>query len=82
MRTSHQMSQWKSILLVKDYKLAIFLITFFAKSVILKVEFASEEMQAAVGNNCGKLQFNYFRNTFKKIANNKKCLLNPNDKLL
>ena len=54
-----------------------------AKSVILKGELSSAEMQATVGNNYGKLQFafnnlNYFEN---KLSNNKKCLLNPNNKL-
>ena len=52
----------------------------YPNSVILEGELSSAEIQAAVGNNYGKLQsaFNNFRNTLKKIANNKKCLLNQN----
>ena len=56
----------------------------YSKSVILEGELSSAEMPAAVGKNYGKLQFafNKFRNTLKILSNNKKCLLNPNDKLL
>ena len=56
----------------------------YAKSVILEGELSSSEMQAIIGNNYGKLQFafNSFRHILKKHSNNKKCLLNPNDKKL
>ena len=56
----------------------------YANSVILDGESSSLEMQAVVGNNYEKLQsaFNNFLNILKKLANNKKYLINPNDKLL
>ena len=56
----------------------------YVKSVILEGELYSAEMQALVSNTYGKLQFafNNFRNSLKEITNNKKCLLNPNDKQL
>ena len=57
----------------------------YAKYVILERELSSVELQAALGNNYGKLQFafNNFQNILKKkLANNKKCLLNPKDKKL
>ena len=56
----------------------------YATSFILEGEFSSAEMQAAVGNNYGKLQsaFNNFQNVLNKIARNKKCLLDAKDKLL
>ena len=42
----------------------------YAKSAILKGELPSAEMQAAVGNNHGKIHcaFNNFRNILKKIT--------------
>ena len=58
---------------------------FYPKSVILEGELSSAKMQAVVGNNYEKIQFalNNFRNILKKkLANNKTCLLNRNDKLL
>ena len=58
---------------------------FYANSIILEEELSLAEMQAAIVKNCGKLlfAFNNFRNTLKKkLANNKKCLLIPNDNLL
>ena len=51
----------------------------YATSVILKGESSLPEMQAAVGNNYGKLQFvlkNYL-NTLKKLVNNKKMSARP-----
>ena len=52
----------------------------YVTSVILEGELSS----ADVGNNYGKLQFafNNFQNILKKLTNNKKCLLDPNDKIL
>ena len=71
------------ILLVKCHKLAIFLIT-STQRFFLEGELFLAEIQAAVGNNYGKLQsaINNFRNIFKRNAINKKYLLNLNDKLL
>ena len=52
----------------------------YAKSVILEAGLSSAEIQAAVGNNYGKLQFAFINIwiILKKLADNKKCLLNPN----
>ena len=56
----------------------------YEKSVILEGKLSSAEMQAHTGNIYGNLQFafQYFRNILDKLANYKKCLLNPNDYLL
>ena len=56
----------------------------YTTSVILKWELSLAEMHVAVGNNYGKLQFalSNFQKMLKEVVNNKKCLLDPNDKLL
>ena len=56
----------------------------YAKTVSLEGELSSAEMQAAVFNNYGKIQSGFVNIEifWKKLDNNKKCLLNPNDKLL
>ena len=56
----------------------------YAMSVILEGKFFSAEMQAAVGNNYEKQEsaFNNFPNILKKkLASNKKCLLDAKDNL-
>ena len=50
----------------------------YAKYVILKGKLSSTEIQLVITDKYGKIQV-YFRNILKKLVNNKKCLLNPND---
>ena len=56
----------------------------YTKSVIMEGELSSAEMQDVVVNNYGEIQsaFNHFRIILKKLASNKKWLLNYYNKLL
>ena len=51
----------------------------YAKFVILDVELSSAEIEAAIGNNCGKLlsAFNNFWNILKKTCQQQKMSAKP-----